>query len=182
MREKQKLLRIIITGSPGTGKSTIAPRLARKLGVPLVEIRKIALERGLKSRRNEVDLKKLAHSLAFLKREKGYVVEGHLACEIRLPADFVFVLRSRPEVMERRLSGRRYPRGKLRANILAELLDYCTQRVMKVYGRKPLELDTSSRSPAKCVLMMEKAIKQKKKKLDDIDYSEHLKSYLRLAR
>jgi len=107
------------------------------------------------------------------------VVEGHLACELKLPADFVFVLRAEPRVLRRRLSERGYGRKKLNENIEAELLDYCTQRVEQEYRKKPLELDTSRRSPASSVRAITGAIRQKKKKLDAINYSHQLIEFTR---
>jgi adenylate kinase len=175
-------MRLVITGSPGTGKSTIASALAAKLGLELIDIKKIVLARKLRGRSGEVDLKRLASALSFLAGKKDYVVEGHLACEIKLPADFVFVLRTRPDALRRRLAARKYGARKLEENLMAEMLDYCAQRAAAVYGKRQLELDTSHRTIASCVLEMEKAIKQKKKKLDSVDYSTALREHLRLGR
>jgi len=174
-------MRIVITGSPGTGKTAIAKALAKKLSVELIDIKRIVLQKKLREKNHEVDLKKLSRSLAFLKNKKSFIAEGHLACEIRLPADFIFVLRAKPKALNKRLSKRGYGRKKLDENILSELLDYCTQRAQTVYHKRPLELDTTHRSVSSCALVIEKAIKRKKKKLDAVDYSGELKRYLRLA-
>ena len=174
-------MRIVVTGSPGTGKSVIAKSLANKLGLELIDIKKIVLAKKLRGRNGEVDLIRLARTLSFLARKKDYVAEGHLACETRLPADFIFVLRARPAILRKRLAGRRYGLRKLEENLMAEMLDYCTQRAVIVYGRKPLELDTSHRTVASCTIEMEKAIKQKKKKLDSVDYSGELKKHLKIG-
>jgi adenylate kinase len=172
-------LRIVITGTPGTGKSVIAKKLSALLGLELVDLKKIVRSRRLADRKHEVDIKKLASALRFLQRKKGYVVEGHLACELRLPADFVFVLRTSPRVLLRRLSKRGYGAGKLNDNLAAELLDYCTQRVEQEYRKKPLELDTSRRTPASSMLLMAGAIRKNKKKLDTINYSHQLLDYVK---
>lgn len=172
-------MRIVITGSPGTGKSSTAMKLSKLLGVPLVQIRKVAIRKLLVGKRHEVDIRRLASALAFLKREKDFVVEGHLACEMKLPADYVFVLRTNPDTLKKRLAKRRYPKGKLDENVMAEMLDYCTQRCENVYGKKPLELDTSRLTPAKSAARLASAIKQKKKRLDSVDYSRYLRAYLR---
>lgn len=172
-------MRIVITGTPGTGKSVLAKRLASAFGLELIDLKKAARARNLVSRGREVDVKKLAAALRFLRRKDGYVVEGHLACEMRLPADFIFVLRTNPRVLKRRLAARRYPAKKLEGNLLDEMLDYCTQRVEQEYGKAPLELDTSKRSPAASVRLMAGAIRRKKKKLDDINYSQQLIRFTR---
>ncbi|NYZ74164.1 AAA family ATPase [Candidatus Micrarchaeota archaeon] len=172
-------MRVIITGSPGTGKSLIAKQLSRQLGIQLVQIRKVAIENLLVGKSHEVDIRRLAHALAFLKNRKDFVAEGHLACEMKLPADFVFVLRTNPDTLKKRLAKRKYPKGKLGENLMAEMLDYCTQRCENVYGRKPLELDTSRLTVAASVRKLAMAIKQKKKRLDSVDYSGYLRAYLR---
>ncbi|MDD5171788.1 MAG: AAA family ATPase [Candidatus ainarchaeum sp.] len=175
-------MRIIITGSPGTGKTIIAEKLSKQLGIPLIDIKKVVNKRKLAGKRHEVDLKRLASALSFLKSKKDFVAEGHLACEVRLPADFVFVLRTNPKTLKKRLAKRRYAKRKLEENLMAEMLDYCTQRSEKTYRKKPLELDTSGLTVAACVSKIIKAIKQKKKRLDSVDYSGELRAYLRPGR
>lgn len=168
-------MRIVITGTPGTGKSVIAKKLAALLGLELIDIKRIVRERKLAvGRQHEVDMRKLAAALRFLRAKRGYVIEGHLACELGLPADFVFVLRTEPRVLKQRLARRGYGARKLNDNLAAELLDYCTQRVEQEYRKKPLELDTSRRPPASSVRLMVQAMRQKKKKLDAINYSKQL--------
>lgn len=171
-------MRVVITGTPGTGKSVLAKKLAAALGLELVDLKEVARRRKL-VRNHEVDVKRLASALRFLRRKDNYIVEGHLACEMRLPADFVFVLRTDPRVLRRRLAKRRYSGKKLEGNLLDEMLDYCTQRVEQEYGKAPLELDTSRRSPAASVRLMALAARRKKKKLDDINYSHQLIRFTR---
>jgi adenylate kinase len=175
-------MRIIITGTPGTGKSLIAKALANSMRLRLVDIKKLVNQKGLSTLpEHEVDVKKLSKVLSFLKNEKDYIVEGHLACEIKLPADFIFILRTHPDVLKKRLAKRRYPKKKLEENLMAEMLDYCTQRVEQEYRKKPLELDTSKLTPLQASTKIQAAIKQKKKKLDSVNYSTELKRHLKLS-
>lgn len=175
-------MRIIITGAPATGKSIIAKKLAEKLKLELIDIKKIVLQKGLsKGAEHEVDIRKLKTALDFLKRKRDYIIEGHLACEMSLPADFIFVLRTHPDVLRKRMKKRKYPKKKLEENLMAEMLDYCTQRAEKEYGKRPLELDTSAITAEKAAGKIAAAIKQKKKKLDSVNYSKELKAYLRLG-
>lgn len=172
-------MRIVITGSPGTGKSTIARLLSEKLGIRLVDIKEIVNEKGLcQGPECEVDVLELAKELEFLEDEDDFIVEGHLACEIELPAEYIIVLRTNPEVLRERLSERGYGEKKLNENLMAEMLDYCTQRAAAMYPRKPMELDTSGRSVEECVSMIEDAVKNNKKKLDNVDYSASLSRLL----
>lgn len=167
-------MRIIVTGSPGTGKSTISKKLAADLNLELINIKKIVKAKKLVDKKHEVDIKILAKNLKFLKHKKSFLVEGHLACEFFLPNDFVIVLRTHPTILEKRLKKRKYNYKKIQDNLLTEILDYCTQRVIQTYKKTPLELDTSKRSISNSITEIKKAIKQKKKKIDTVDYSNIL--------
>ncbi len=172
-------MRIVITGTPGTGKSAVARRLSKMTGLPLVDIKSIARKARLVSaKRKEVDIPRLARSLSFLRRRKGFVAEGHLACETRLPADFIVVLRCDPRILKGRLSRRGYGPEKLEENLMAEMLDYCAQRAYAVYRRNVLELDTSSRSAEESAREIGEAIRHKRKRIDNVDYSDALIRHL----
>jgi adenylate kinase len=177
-------MRIIMTGTPGTGKTKVAEALSGKTGIVLVDIKEFVNENRLFKKEGEtksVDIPRLrGRLLPRLSRLKDYIVEGHLACEFRIPADSVFVLRTHPKKLRSRLAKRGYKKTKLDENLEAEMLDYCVQRVQKTYRITPLELDTTKRSVAECVRIMLDAIKQKKKKLDSVDYSHELEEHLRL--
>jgi len=176
-------MRIIITGTPGTGKSQVARELSKGLSLELIDLKKVVHRNHLLGARHEVDIKKLARALvAELKGKKGYVIEGHLACEMKLPADYIFILRSSPEALQRRFKKRRYPGKKIEENIEAELLDYCAERVSAVYGRgvRALEIDTSKRTVKGSCDEIQRAIRLKKKKCDTVTYS--LIDYLGLIR
>ena len=175
-------MRIVITGTPGSGKSTIAKRLSKKLGAPVIDIKKVVQAKKILGKNKEVSIPKLRSALSFLKNKKNFIVEGHLACEVKIPSDFVFVLRCNPKTLQKRLSKRKYSKKKLAENLLAEMLDYCTQRVSVVYGRKPIEIDSSKRSLSGCMLVIEHAIRHKKKSVDNVDYSQMLEKYLKTGR
>jgi adenylate kinase len=172
-------MKIVITGSPGTGKTTISKLLSKQLKLEFISIKEHVEQNNLCEGEDcEVDISKLSKSLEFLEEKNDYVIEGHLACEQEIPADFVFVLRANPEVLRDRLSERNYNPEKLRENIMAEILDYCTQRSQASYTVPLLELDTSSKTPQECADAIADAIKLNKKKLDDVDYSDSLSRLL----
>ena len=168
-------MRIVMTGSPGTGKSAIAKELSSSLGLRLVDIAAIARSSGLVGKGHEVDVAKLSRRLSFLHRADGFVAEGHLACEFRIPCDFLVVLRCRPGSLRRRLKKRGYGKRKVDENVLAEALDYCSQRAGTVYRMEPLELETSGRTARESAAILKKAIKNKKKTIDKVDYSDYLR-------
>jgi len=179
-------MRIVITGTPGTGKTKVAGKLAKILKIKLISLRDIVNKEKIfriKNREKIADLKALDRKLkSLLKNEKDFVAEGHLACEIRMPADYVFVLRTHPDELKKRLSGRKYRKEKLNENIMCELLDYCPQRVLKVYGIKPIEIDTTGKTVGGTAGKIKAMIKNKKKKGDKVDYSKELMKHLGLKK
>lgn len=144
-------MRILITGTPGAGKSEIAKELARLTGWELILISEAAeaaqavkAERG---REKIVSLPKLyAYLNPILKEKDDVIFEGHLGCEMPFPADLVVVVRTNPKELERRMKKRGYYKEKIDENIMAELLDYCYQLAEKNYDCKVLELDTTERT------------------------------------
>ena len=146
---------VLITGVPGTGKTTLARSMAQKSGSALLEINELAELLGLYSHTDEEDgakvvrLPELARELsAVIKAEKKSItVEGHLGCEMKLPVQKVLVLRCDPRELRARLAPRNYPAGKLSQNALSEALDYCTVQSEKQYGAKKVwEIDTTGKT------------------------------------
>lgn len=140
----------ILTGTPGTGKSTLADRLERE-GFFILRINDVVEEQGLWSKKENgskvADLRGLKRALVSIARKnkgKRIVVEGHLACEFSLPADFCVVLRSDPRVLLKRMNGRKYGKEKISENLQSEVLDYCTQLSEKNYSCPVYEIDSSS--------------------------------------
>lgn len=167
------IVKIVISGTPGCGKSTISKKLSKLLKIPLIDLKEIIKEYNLE-KKGIVDIKKLGFLAPFLKN-KEYILEGHLACEIKLPTDFVFLLRCEPSILKRRLEKRGYSKEKISENLISEILDYCYQRIKIKYKKEPIEIDTSKRNINQTVQLIIKAIKQRKKKIDEVDYSEYLK-------
>ncbi|MCS7109199.1 MAG: AAA family ATPase, partial [Candidatus Micrarchaeota archaeon] len=124
----------VITGTPTTGKTTLAKYLS-KLGFQILDLNSLVNRKKIWKSKDRgckvVDLslleKEAKKEINKMRKEseKSIIVEGHLACEIKLPADKVIVLRTRPDVLLRRLKERGYPSYKIIENLEAELLDYC---------------------------------------------------------
>jgi len=180
------IVRIVITGTPGTGKTETAGELSKLTGYELIDLKKFVNQHKLfsvKEGQKEVDMDALQKKLIpYLKQFPDFVVEGHLACEIRIPADFVIVLRTHPKTLKARMQKRRYRKKKIDGNLEAEMLDYCVQRVESVYKISPLELDTTKRSVEQCAAEIIRAVKQRKIKIDSVNYAHELKMYLRLRK
>lgn len=173
-------MRILVTGTPGTGKSSVAREICRRKGWALLSLKGIAERHGCISgkegRERVVGMGKLRKAaLRELKGREGAVVEGHLGCEFSLPVDFVFVLRTRPSELRRRMEKRKYPARKIEENLMAEMLDYCSQVSERNYRVPVLELDTTRRTAGQTAKRIIAYLEKKVKKLDNPSWEKELR-------
>ena len=140
-----------ITGSPGTGKKTIAPLVASSLGLPCLGVNDFARSRGLIKGKGEAEIdtqalrKELARHLV-----SPSVVYGHLLpyTVSRRMISKAVVLRCEPSVLKERLGRRRYPSYKLLENVEAELIGTISAETRRAFGNaKTLEFDTTRSTP-----------------------------------
>ena len=173
-------MRILITGTPGTGKSSVAEEICRKKGWPLLSLKEIAEKHGCivgkEGKERIVDTGKLKKAtLRELKGKKDAVIEGHLGCEFSLPVDFVFVLRTHPSELQKRMRRRKYPARKIEENLMAEMLDYCSQVSAKHYRVPTLEVDTTKRTPVQSARRIVSYLEKKVKTLDKANWEKELR-------
>lgn len=164
-------MKLVITGTPGTGKTTIAREIATANNWPLVEANAVAKKGKCFVGREEVDLKKLAAAMKrTLSGKKSFVAEGHLLCEVALPCEQCVVLRCNPLLLEKRLKKRGYAKAKVGENALAEALDYCLTMAESNYGNV-VQIDCTKKVPFRKVLAM-----AGKRCSDKVDWSRLLSS------
>jgi len=138
---------VALTGTPGTGKSTVAAELARR-GYTVVLLDRFAEEHKLISGfdaargTKEVDVEALDRELR-VPAKVGFLV-AHYAH--RLSVNLAIVLRCHPKVLADRLRARGWPDAKVRENVEAEAIDVITQEAV---ARLPFvyEIDTTSSTP-----------------------------------
>ncbi|MFP3950516.1 MAG: adenylate kinase family protein [Candidatus Micrarchaeia archaeon] len=171
-------MRILITGTPGTGKTLVAEELGRLTGWDVLHISEIAEEASAVNHESEestVDVARLfSHLGLVLKKKKDIIFEGHLGCEAPCPADLVVVLRTHPDELERRMEKRGYYREKIDENVMAELLDYCYQLAEKNFSCGILELDTTGRTPEACAEKIFAYISGSIDALDKVSWEDYL--------
>jgi adenylate kinase len=142
---------IAVSGTPGTGKTSFARILAKKLGARLVDLNALILKKKLFKLDAEgtrvANLRDMRAEFAkIVKSTSGsIVVEGLLAH--LLPTKYlthVVVLRTRPKVLERRLKARKFSDSKFRDNLEAEALSIILWEAVQKHGvDKVYEIDTT---------------------------------------
>ncbi|KAK0739197.1 POS9-activating factor FAP7 [Apiosordaria backusii] len=135
---------IIITGTPGTGKTTHATLLAeRRPELKHLSINDIVKDKECHEGWDEefqswiVDEDKLLDAIEDQVKEGGWIIDWH-ACDLfpRSWVDLVVVLRVETEVLYDRLEKRNYPEAKLQENLDSEIMDVLIQEARDSYDEE----------------------------------------------
>ena len=162
-----------ITGTPGTGKTSVAVELARR-GYPVVHLTETVqpyiIEEDRDRRVPVVDVDRWAAEFEPI----DGIVEGHLAHH--LPCDRVVVLRCRPDTLGQRLSTRSYPPAKVRENVEAEALDVILIETLEEHPDEHIfEVDTTALSAGECADRIEQFIRgEQPSSYGSIDWTDYL--------
>lgn len=178
---KCKITKLLITGSPATGKTTLAKDWCAKYGWHYICINDVVKEKKLYSKTDK-DGAKIA-KLAPLKKElnlqiknskNSVVIDGHLGCEVHLNIDKIIVLRLDPKELNKRLAARNYEDEKIRQNLAAEALDYCTILCHKNYEKAQIfQIDATSKTREQLILLASQIIFCQKIQMQKIDWSNY---------
>ncbi len=150
---------IVISGTPGTGKTSVAKQLSQRLGWTYVSLTEVATNEGfIKAEDKErgtliIDEELLRKYLReLIKSRKKLVVDSHYG-EI-IYDDLVkkiFVLRLNPRILLKRLRSRNYPNHKIKENLEAELVGTCTYNALSLHPGKVCEIDTTGKKVVEVV-------------------------------
>lgn len=151
---------IIITGTPGTGKTILAKRIATSLGYTYADVNSIIKKNKLtesydkKRHCHVVNEKKLTealhqfieekHQKALKKRQEvKLIIDSHMAHVINPEyVDLCIVTRCGLSVLYYHLKKRGYPPQKISDNIESEIMEVCLTEAQD-NGYTPLVIDTS---------------------------------------
>ena len=170
---------ISITGTPGTGKTTIASCLKDK-GENVIDLNQYIEKNGLKERFDKrrdtysVDVEKLNASIkAHTHKDRNLFIEGHLSHF--LDCDMVIVIRCNPSVLYDRLKKRNYTVRKVTENVQAEALDVVLCESAENNARV-FEIDNTSCTAEQAVSAIRNIVKGRTEGHEpgSIDWSEEM--------
>lgn len=161
---------IVIAGTPGTGKTTVGELVSKICKLPVLNLSTLAIEKGLIAYYDEkrqtyvIDEDKVLNyvkSLVLNSKEDILVLTHYPEL---LPGELVkavFVLRTHPLELERRLRNRGWSEKKVNENVMAEILGVVSYNAVEAFGLERVrEVDTTSATPESVAELICNAIKE----------------------
>jgi len=178
LKHHKHLMIVALTGTPGTGKTSVS-EILRKKGYAVIDLNKIVEQHNFISGYDDekrcriADMKKLDSYIQKQNKGKILIVEGHLAH--LLSVDMILVLRCSPKILEKRLGKKKYNKKKIMENIEAEAVDVITVESLERY-KKVYEIDTTNINQEKAAEDVESILggKFKNYEVGNIDWSEEI--------
>ena len=170
---------IVITGTPGVGKHTIAKEVVKLMNFSLVDVNKIAIESGLlkkNEKTNDIDpelLKKIINEIA----SEPKLIVGHLAPYTISPelVKLVIVLRRSPYELLSVYKERNYDEKKIKENLGSEILGIIVNDCIEEFSlEKIIQVDISEKSLSSNVEKILQIIRGKKES-EFVDWLEEIK-------
>ncbi|MBN2457806.1 AAA family ATPase [Candidatus Woesearchaeota archaeon] len=141
---------IVVSGTPGTGKTTLSRQLAKELKMQHLDVGQVIRQGSLSEgydpvRRCEIiDVEKLKQALVkvIARAKKGIIIDSHLSHYLpKEHVDLCIITKCNLKVLEGRMKKRGYHREKVRENLDSEIFDICLTEAMEA-GHNILVIDT----------------------------------------
>ena len=147
------VLRLYITGTPGTGKTSVAKILSRNLNLDFIELNDLITKEGLYFCYDidrdtlivddELLTKQILKELKI--KRKVCISSGMVLLD--LPIDYIIILHSSIPVLRKRLELREYPDKKIESNLEAEIMNVLFYEFAEFYPPEIIyEVQNDSRS------------------------------------
>jgi len=149
-------MKILITGTPGTGKTTIAKELADRLKLKIItneELKTLITGKGSFGE-NIIDETKINN---LLKKEDNYIFDSHMSQNVK-NADYCFVLTCEQKELLKRMEKKGFEKGKIEKNLEAENMKECYIESLE-NGYKPIMINTTNKKAQETVQEILKNIK-----------------------
>ena len=159
---------IIVTGTPATGKTTVAKNLAKKLGYAYIDVNELIKKNKLsegydrKRRCKIIDTSKLGKILGkIIKNSKKKVVtDSHLSHHLPVElVDICVVTKCNLKLLSMRLKKRKYPLNKIKENLQCEIFDVCLNEAHEK-GHKTIIFETDRKPDYSSLIKKIKRIKK----------------------
>ncbi len=149
---KKKVL--IVTGTPGTGKSTFASKLAKKTHLKHLDIHQyyklLSVNYNQKKRCYDVDPLRLQKLVQLKLRESahGIIIDSHIShfLPTKIVDLCIVLICSDLKKLQKRLQQRKYSQKKVRENLDAEIFQICLVEAREK-GHRIAIFDTAKRLP-----------------------------------
>ncbi len=147
------VLRVYITGTPGTGKTSVAKDLSHDLNLEFLELNDLIIKEGLyfgydidrESYIVDDDLLK-EELLKKMKKKVNLCLSGGMVLQ-DLPIDYIIILHTSIHVLRNRLEKRDYSKEKIESNIEAEIMNVLYYDFTEFYpSEKIFEVHNDDRS------------------------------------
>lgn len=162
-------VKIGLTGTPGTGKTT----LSELLPYETIHLNEYMRENGIGTEMEngelEVDIEELKQNQPEAS-EENIMIEGHLSHFLDL--DYCIVLRTEPQTLEERLNDRDYSENKIRENVESEALDVVLSQAVQNQD-KVFEIDTTEKSPEEVKERIIEAIENREERKGTVDWTDY---------
>lgn len=150
---------VIISGTPGTGKTSLSKAITNKINAKLISLNDLALQndfiKNYDSKRDTyvLDEKALIKSIINLiksydpKKVNFLLIEGHFSDIVPEKfIDFIIILRCHPDELTKRLKKKGYNEEKIIENVQSEILGSSVNYFINKHVKIPiLEIDTTNR-------------------------------------
>jgi adenylate kinase len=170
--EGDEQCRIAVTGTPGTGKTTVARRLADELDAEYFDVTGTVRDGATAGYDDErgvpvADIDALREAAP-----EDAVLDGHISHRLE-PDAVVVVLRCRPDVLRSRLEERGWSDEKIRENVESEALDIVLAEAVEV-DAPVFEFDTTEPTPEETAKRVVRALEDGEERVGVVDWSDHI--------
>ncbi|MFB6086001.1 MAG: adenylate kinase family protein [Halodesulfurarchaeum sp.] len=168
-------MKVAVTGTPGTGKTTATERIETSLDV--VHLNEVIRNEGLYTEQDEGRDTVVADVEAveeFLAGRDDVLVESHLAHHLEV--DRVIVLRCHPATIESRLLERGESEESAHENAESEALDVILSEAVGAHGPDAVyEIETTEQTPEQTARAIESAIVgEREPSAGTVDFTDYL--------
>ena len=181
---------ILVTGTPGTGKTRFSILLAKRIGAQYTPFGRLVETQKLYSGSDRIRnsrIVNIAKTRAYLSKlaseaERLIIIDSHISgiCPEKFTRK-VFVLRCDPRTLKKRLLSRDWSDKKVQENVLAEILDVCFSEAVSEYGaRRVEEIVTSGSDVEGCVRFAKRILSRRKTKRMTVDWLSQITRYASL--